>query len=669
VTVSSDRVSPDLARLAAAHGVATEYKNQLDQPVHVSPDSVVAVLAALGVDAADDRAITAALAEVEQRPELPPVVVMRTGETRVVPGTGVARILQEDGGERDLPVEDGRVLVGPGLPLGWHTLVVGDTEIPLAVAPRRAPSPSTRQWGLMVQLYATRSRSSWGIGDLGDLEALADWTATAGGDLVLVNPLHATGPVPPLQNSPYYPASRRWTNPLYLRIEDLDVYAAASADARAEVDALRVPNDGDLIDRDRVWSAKLRALEMLFGTVAPIDVTRLEPALNDWATWCALAEVHGPDWRTWPAELSRPDAPGVLSARGELAARIAFHAWVQTLCTEQLSRAQRLAVDAGLALGIVHDLAVGTDPAGADAWALQDVLALRARIGAPPDTFNQQGQDWGMPPWHPARLAEAAYAPLRDLTRSLLAHAGGVRIDHVLGLFRMWWVPEDGTPRDGTYVSYDADALLGVIALEAERAGAVVIGEDLGTVTPVVREELADRGVLGTSVLWFEREDPSDGQAGRLRPLADWRRGAAASVTTHDLPTALGWMRGEHVHVRAELGLLDDPAAEEKSWLAERDELLALLRSEGLVGDDPDDEELVLALHAAVASTPSQVVLAAPGDALGDLRQPNMPGTTDTYPSWRLPVADSAGREVLLDDLLDDDRMRRLADVLRERVR
>jgi 4-alpha-glucanotransferase len=442
------------------------------------------------------------------------------------------------------------------------------------------------------------------------------------------------------------------------------------AAVRADVDALRVAEDGDLLDRNRVWEAKRQALQAMYDALRPAaDPDRLEGGLRDWATWCALAEVHGPDWREWPVELRRPDAPAVAAARRDLADRVGFHAWLQELCNEQLAAVQDAARAAGLATGIVHDLAVGTDPAGADAWALQDALALGARIGAPPDTFNQQGQDWGMPPWHPRRLAELGYVPLRDMLRSLLAHAGGVRIDHVLGLFRMWWVPADGTARDGTYVSYDASALLGVVTLEAARAGAMVVGEDLGTVTPQVRRELAGRGVLGTSVLWFEREDPADGAAGALRPLDEWRADAAASVTTHDLPTALGWMRGEHVRVRGDLDLLDDPAEEEKSWQRERDELVELLRSAGLVDADPSDDELVLALHEAVARTPSRVVLASPADVIGDLRQPNLPGTTDEYPSWRLPIGDAEGRPVLLEDLLADPRMDRLAAMLRERVR
>jgi 4-alpha-glucanotransferase len=663
-------MSPELARLAAAHGVATDYRNQLDQPVEVRAESVVAVLAALGVDASTDAAVRAALAEAKQRPALPPVVVLREGESRTVPGTAAtARLVAEDGGARELPVASGRVELGPSLPVGWYRLITGDVEIAVAVAPRRLPLPARRQWGLTVQLYATRSQASWGLGDLHDLTELVRWTGRQGGDGVLVNPLHAAAPVTPVQNSPYYPASRRWTNPLYLRIEDTDGYRSAAPALRMEIDALRVPSEGDLIDRDAIWTAKSAALALLYRDAPPVDVERLDPALRDWATWCALTEVHGTDWRQWPEQLRRPDSPAIAAARREHAARVGFHAWLQQLCLAQLANVQEHARAGGLGIGVVHDLAVGTDPAGADAWLLQDALALGARIGAPPDTFNQQGQDWGMPPWHPRRLAELGYAPLRDMLRGLLSHAGGVRIDHVLGLFRMWWVPADGTPRDGAYVSYDANALLGVVALEAHRAGAVVIGEDLGTVTPVVRRELAERGVLGSSVLWFEREDPVDGQPGRLRPLDEWRAGAAASVTTHDLPTALGWLRGEHVRVRAELGLLNDPATEEKKWLRERDELVALLRANDLLDDDSDDDALVLALHAAVAMTPSRLVLAGPADAVGDLRQPNLPGTVDEYPSWRLPVADRDGRLLLLEQLLDDPRLHRLAAMLRERVR
>jgi 4-alpha-glucanotransferase len=662
-------VTGPLARLAEAHGVAVGYEDQLRRRIDIAADSVIAVLAALGVDASTPAAIDDALAAVARLPASPPIVVMRTNEEHLVLGVGPAVLRLGDGGRRELPGPD--MLLPAGLPLGWHTVETAHGVTPLVVAPERLTRPSGRHWGWMVQLYATRSVESWGVGDLGDLADLSSWTGAHGGDVVLVNPLHAVGPTPPMQPSPYYPASRRWTNPLYLRLERSSAYLAAPPELRNQVDALRVPSDTELIDRDVAWAAKLQALHLLWVNARSKAgaVDGLEAGLRDWATWCALAEVHGSDWRAWPIGLRRPDSAQVRQARSALEDRVRFHAWLQELCSEQLSAAQLAAADAGMSIGIVHDLAVGTDPAGADAWALQDALALGARIGAPPDSFNQQGQDWGMPPWHPRRLAELGYAPLRDMVRAVLRNAGGVRIDHVLGMFRMWWVPETGTAMDGTYVAYDADAMLGVVTLEAELAGAVVIGEDLGTVTKQVRRELASRGVLGTSVMWFERESPKDGKPGRLRPLASWRQDASATVSTHDLPTALGWLRGEHVRVRSELGLLTDPAEEQRSWRVEREELVATLIALGLATADSSDEELALALHEALAVTPCRLLLAAPGDVIGDVRQPNLPGTTDEYPSWRLPIADAQGRRVFLAEVLSDPRISRVAESLARAVR
>ena len=666
-------MTPDLERLAAGCGVATGYSDQRGRPVEVAPTAVVAILAALGVDASTPEAVTAALAaeQRERRDRLGPrFIAARQGIERHVTLRAAAgltvRLRLDDGSTRLLPVNpaggDATVMLGD-VDAGWHCLVVASddetVEIPVCVAPATLPAGG-RAWGWATQLYALRSTDSWGIGDLHDLASLASWTAARGGGLLLVNPLHAVAPGVPVQPSPYFPASRRWTNPLYLRIEDTQAYADAPADVRAQVDAARAPLDNRSVrlDRDASWAAKLSALALLapYATEAPVD-----PALEDFATWCALAELHGSDWRAWPTALQRPDGAGVAAARAGLGERIRFHAWLQHECERQLRDVQRRATEAGMPIGIVHDLAVGTDPGGADAWALQDALALDARIGAPPDGFNQQGQDWGMPPWHPGRLEALGYAPLRDLVRALLRHAGGVRIDHILGMFRAWWVPAGGSPRDGTFVQYDADAMLAVIALEVHRAGAVVVGEDLGTTPPYVPTALAERGVLGSSVLWFEREDAVAGTPGPRRPLRQWREAAMASVTTHDLPTALGWLRGSHVELRAGLGLLDDPVAERAAWQAERTELLTYLGDAGVLDDDATEDEQIRALHLALLRTPSRLVMAALGDAVGDLRQPNLPGTVDEYPNWRLPVADTDGRPVLLDELLADERVGRLA--------
>jgi 4-alpha-glucanotransferase len=524
------------------------------------------------------------------------------------------------------------------------------------VAPAALPEPP-RTWGWMLQLYALRSAGSWGLGDLGDLREFISWTAgTHGAGAVLVNPLHAVTPTHPVQPSPYTPSSRRFANPLYLRIEDTGGYARAASAVRAEVDALRVPSGGELIDHDAVWAAKRAALELLWRAEgAPGPGTGMADGLRGFATFCALAEQHGPRWSRWPAAARHP-----ATARAD-PRRVGFHAWVQQQCAGQLAAVREAARE--MALGVVHDLAVGVDPEGADAWALQDVLATGVSVGAPPDAFSQRGQDWGLPPWRPDRLAATGYAAYRDMLRAVLAHADGLRIDHVAGLWRLWWIPPGASPDQGTYVHYDAEAMLAALALEAHRAGAVVIGEDLGTVQPEVTQALAAQRMLGCAVLWFARDEHAPG-APLLAP-ARWPPRAAASISTHDLPTAPGFLRGEHVRVRAELGLLPDPAAERARAQAERAELVALLHAEGLLpeGDGGEaEQDIVVAMHALLARTPCRLLLVSPYDVLDEVRQPNLPGTVDEYPNWRLPLP------LTLEELQRDPRVRRVVDALRPTV-
>jgi 4-alpha-glucanotransferase len=303
-------------------------------------------------------------------------------------------------------------------------------------------------------------------------------------------------------------------------------------------------------------------------------------------------------------------------------------------------------------------------PDGADAWAQADAFAPGMSVGAPPDAFNAHGQDWGLPPWRPDALAASGYAPYRDLLRGLLRHAGALRIDHVMGLFRLWWVPAGRRPTEGTYVRYDADAMLAVLVLEAHRAGAVVIGEDLGTVEPGVRESLQRRGVLGTSVLWFERD-----WEGTRRPLAPgtWRADCVATATTHDLPSTAARLTGEHVELRHRLGLLARPLEEERAEDAEEvAEWLAYLRGLGLLEEGPRDEEAeIRAVYRFLRRTPARMTGVWLPDAVGDRRPQNLPGTWDQYPNWRLPVADAGGRPVTLEELAVSPRLHALMEVLR----
>jgi 4-alpha-glucanotransferase len=620
-----------LTELAEAHGVATWYEGSERRRIEVEPDVVVAVLAKLGVAADSPEAISQALAEV-RADDLPPTIVLRAGRTRKLPAPATVRT--EDGDTHDIGDE-----IPGDLPLGWHTLLADGREITLVVAPASLPEPP-RTWGWALQMYAMHSRDSWGVGDLADLRDFVTWSRDTGAGVVLLNPMHAVAPVHPIQPSPYSPSSRRHTNPVYLRVTATNAYLAADDATKAAVDALRPDRTTELIDYDQVWDAKIAALELLKP-----ETTREG---DDFAVYCALAEVHGSDYREWPEELRHPDNPAVREQADP--ARVSFHAWLQELCDEQLETVREAADD--MAIGIVHDLPVGVDPGGADAWALQDVLAPGVTVGAPPDAFNQQGQNWSLPPWQPRKLAEAGYQPYRRLLQAVFRHSHGLRIDHIAGLWRLWWIPS-GDARKGTYVRYDAEAMTGILALEAHRAGAAVIGEDLGTVEPVVTETLHANNMLSSAVLWFERDEHGD-----LRPPQDWPELATASVSTHDLPTAAGFLRSEHVRVRAELGVLaDDVDAEYANAAKERRELFAVL---GL-DESAAEEDVIIAMHALLAGTPCRLVLASPYDVIGETRQPNLPGTVDEYPNWRIPFP------VDLAAFTADPRVSRAVSTLRDR--
>jgi 4-alpha-glucanotransferase len=428
-------------------------------------------------------------------------------------------------------------------------------------------------------------------------------------------------------------------------------------------------DDSDVIDRDTAWHAKLAALRILArvprtpGREVDLQtfLRRGGDALTEFATWSVLAEEHGNDARTWPTEYRDPRSPEVAAYAAGHAHEIAFTEWLQWLLDEQLERAQGRAVDAGMALGTMHDLAVGVHPGGADAWRLQDAYARGIAVGAPPDPYNQLGQNWEQPPWRPDRLAESGYAPFRDLLGAVLRHAGGIRVDHVIGLFRLWWVPEHTDASEGAYVYYDHEAMVGILALEAQRAGAVVVGEDLGVVDPNARSYLASRGVFGTSILWFE----SDGSGGPL-PAERWREACLASVTTHDLPPTAGYLDGEHVRLRSRLGLLPRPLDDElEADRRERDVWLDELRRRGLLADDADEEATVIALHRYLTLTPARLISVALPDLVGDRRIQNQPGTRDEYPNWRVPLSGPDGRPLRLEDVLSSSRAERLAAAVR----
>ncbi|MEU0458055.1 4-alpha-glucanotransferase [Streptomyces sp. NPDC006129] len=685
----ADAPSEDLSRLAALHGVATSYSPSPDRTVAASATAVTLTLAALGVDASTPGAVRAALAarEREQAARLLPPTVVGWGGS---PPAALAAL--PEGSRLRIDTEQGETLASAEqLPPGVHRLTAtapdGRTaDAHLIVAPPRLPTPTGRSYGLLVQLYSLLSRRSWGMGDLGDLAELAGWAGRSlGAGFVQVNPLHAAVPGAPTDPSPYRPSSRRFPDPVHLRIEDVPETAYAEDPERLRALLERsgrlraaVLEKGALIDRDAVWELKREALELLHAVplgpgrrAAYCDfLAEQGQALEDHATWCALAEVHGSDWHRWPTGLRDPRSADTTRARNGLMDRVDFWSRLAWLTDTQLTAAQRAGREAGMPVGIVHDLAVGVHPGGADAWAQQEYFAAGMSVGAPPDAFNARGQDWGLPPWRPDRLAESGYAPFRELLRALFRYAGALRIDHVMGLFRLWWVPQGHPPTEGTYVRYDAEAMLAVLVLEASRAGALVIGEDLGTVEPGVREALRERGVLGTSVLWFERDWEGDG---RPLPPESWRADCLATATTHDLPSTAARLTGEHVELRDSLGLLTRPleteraeaAADTAEWLSLLSEL-GLLHGTGGGTDTSSEEAEIQAVHRFLLRTPARMVGVWLPDGVGDRRPQNLPGTWDQYPNWRLPIADAQGRPVTLEDLAASPRLHALMEVLRD---
>lgn len=701
-----------LIDLARQHGIATEFWDWQGNQRLIEESTIVGVLAAMSVDASSPEAIQLELVEKMERPwrrTLPAVVVLtqsaaeRGVDVHLPHGDSVQVTLRLEHGQDVIELVQVENLTPPrvidgieigeatfwipsDLPMGYHRLSCRTSsslaETTLIVTPDALPLPS-RGWGYAAQLYSIRSQKNWGFGDFQDLADLATWSATQQfTDYVLINPIHAAQSAPPLEPSPYLPSTRRYVNPLYLRPEAIREYAQLTDFEKAEIETLRLgvvndPRGETTILRDEIWTAKLTALKQIYdqGLSAPrrmaLDRYRREQgrSLSDFSTWWVLCHHLGEDWRVWPEAFRRPTSPEVTDFRTEHADEIAFAEWLQWVAQVQLSSSQDEAKNAGMRYGICNDLAVGVSKSGAETWMMPDLYARGVSVGAPPDAYNQLGQDWGQPPWRPDRLAELGYSPFRDLVRGSLAHAGGLRIDHIIGMFRLWWILDGDDPTRGAYVYYDHQALIGIIALEAYRADAVVIGEDLGTVEDWVRDYLISRGILGTSVAWFEKKD------GAPLPPTEWRAACMASVTTHDLPPTAGFLAFEQVRIRAELGLLTEPLEDEMAKARqEQNSYLHFLKEHGYLSElqggselalpESDTEAVVLALHRFLVASPARLLNAALADAVGERRAQNQPGTVDEYPNWRVPLGDESGRPILLEEIYRSKPAMRLSSVM-----
>ena len=715
-TESDERLARPLIQLAKLSGIATSYVGMSHDYHEIDDDVLVAVLAALGIEACDDDAIACSIKRIQDERHsrlVAPTVLHHVGADSHVPvnvgmldvpsatitlenGEEYGRELLPDAGDGSKAYElDGRfvssasIIIPADLPEGYHTLHVtvhGRTEdATLISAPARVElldeMRQGRLWGWMAQLYSIRSSDSWGVGDFEDLAQLLEGAAQrTGADFTLVNPLHAGEPVSPLTPSPYLPVARGMVNFTYIRPESIEEYGTLDADVRERIEQLHASveplnGDGQIIDRDAMWQAKVQALWLMFKSGRSDERQRDFQAflaqggeeLEAYATWCLCYDKWGApsdEGNDWERRLAK-DSPEVLELRRQFPDTLEFYRWLEWIACEQLDRAQSRAKAAGMRIGIMADMAVGVHPLGSEAWWYPERFAKGATVGAPPDMFNQQGQDWSQPPFHPFELERTGYKAYRTLVHSMFAHAGAVRIDHILGLFRLWWVPAGAKPVGGAYVHYDADVMLGILALEASRADGVVVGEDLGVVPDYVADSLAAHGLLGCAVEWFEQKD------GVFRAPADWHPYALASVNTHDVPPAAGYLELEHVALRERLGLLDGPKdVFERSAMAEQDAMIAMLVEHGYLDAElardrkANETAIVMAQYRALQDSPCKLLAASIADAVGEKRAQNQPGTNNEYPNWRIPLADARGDVVPLDTLFDRVDVRNIAAIM-----
>lgn len=662
-----------LSRLAEAAGIAPAWSDMEGIRHAVSPDTQRALLAAMRLPAdstAQARESLRRFTEAQQRRALPHTLVIREGTAPALtcaaePGRHLV-LEGEDGAQEPLAIaaaESGALLCADGsslrtwratlplLPVGrWRLWQDGrpETACALTVAPPACYLPPVlrdggRRFGLAAHLYSVRRAGDQGIGDLGTLAQLAGAAAQAGAAVVGINPLHALFPEQRERASPYHPSDRRFLDPIYIDVAGeaggLDAPAARAALAH-HANELAALAAARLVDYPRVWTCKRAVLEAAFAAFERDEAMAAFRAyggiaLQRFATFQAIAEQRpGEDWRRWPEALRDP-------ARASAdPARVRFHIWLQWLADQQLAAA---IAGAGLAIGLYRDLAVGMAPDGAEAWASAAQLAAGVSVGAPPDPFSPSGQIWHLPPFDPWRLRADGYRNLAGVLGANMRHAGALRIDHAMGLARLFWVPDGATGADGAYVAYPTQDLFGELALESQRARCLVVGEDLGTVPEGFHAALQAVDVLSYRVLWFERD-----AAGGFLPPDRYPPRAVACVSTHDLPTLAGWREGADIAERAALGRIDEAAAR-----AERAHEIAALTE--AIGGPPDPP----AVHGFLADSPCMLVLAQLDDLSGELTALNLPGTDRERPNWRRKL------RMLWPDLLHTAGARAILDRLR----
>jgi 4-alpha-glucanotransferase len=617
---------------ARAAGLAIDWVDAMGRPQQVKTEALRRILDSLDVpqDGSDVR----------------PLVTARLGARIDVPGLSAeadtpAELVLEDGSVRGVTIRGGKRATVPAIGVaGYHRLRFVNREITLAVAPARCVTleevgAGRRLWGVAAQVYGLRRTGDGGIGDAGAVRDLAQAAARHGADAVALSPLHSLFAADPARHSPYSPSSRLFLNPLYG--DPSIVFGAERLAAQAAVKEEQAP----LVDWAASGAAKFARLRRLFddftardlaaGTPLAADFERFVQAggdtLHEHALFEALQAERPGNWVDWPAGWREGDA-----------ATVRYHLFLQWVAARSFAAAQTAARAAGMRIGLISDLAIGMDPAGSHAWARRSDLLLGLSIGAPPDIFNPRGQDWGLTGFSPRALVARGFEPFLATLRAALAHAGGVRIDHIMGLMRLWLVPRGAPASEGAYLAYPLEDLLRLLALESHRHGAVVIGEDLGTVPPGFRARLRRAGIAGMDVMWFERTRLS------YRKPARWRRDAVAMTTTHDLPTVAGWWSGEDIRTRRALGR--GAAGEDDERKQDRVRLWRAFTAAGTAHSAPPPVDrpgaAVDAALGYVAQSPAPLMLAPLEDLLGLEAQPNLPGTIDEHPNWRRRLVPAA---------------------------
>jgi 4-alpha-glucanotransferase len=679
-------VDEAIRELAREAGIANDWVDAAGEPRRVAIDPLRRILAALGLPAASETAIAESRARLRKAASDARTLVTATvGKPIALTGLSAdkdtpAELSLETSETKAVTVRAMRsgAVVPPIHAPGYHRLRLANREITLAVAPTRCltvgdVAADARLWGLAVQLYSLRRPDDDGFGDAGALADLVQSAAREGADAIALSPTHSLFAADPAHFGPYSPSSRLFLNPLFAD-PSLVFGAARVAAARGEREPPG-PHSGALIDWPAAAREKYALLRRLFDDFSlnggPLT-SDFQSFVRDGGDrlyehalfealhqhWFGASEPKW-NWNDWPADWRAPTAPALAGFAATERRAIEFHLFLQWLVARSFASVQQGARDAGMRIGLISDLAIGMSPGGSHAWSRQQDLLLGLNVGAPPDLFNTRGQDWGLTGFSPQALIARGFEPFIATLRAAMQYAGGVRIDHAMGLARLWLVPQGAPARDGAYLAYPVDDLMRLLALESHRHRAVVIAEDLGTVEPAFRKRLARAGIAGMDVLWFQRRGKSF-----LAP-SRWRHAATAMTTTHDLPTVAGWWQGADIATRHALGLVADEQREAQERAQDRWELWRAFRKAGeACADEPRPDDSAPAVDAAVgftARSPAPLALIPIEDILGLAEQPNVPGTIDEHPNWRRRLDQPAAQ------VLNAPAAQRRLAILRER--